>query len=55
MVPAVKLLIIIGISCTLAYPRGFKITKGAKKNPVHVCINGELGATWRTCELRYRA
>jgi hypothetical protein len=51
-----------GAQCTFTYPQGFavtnfklvKIKKKLRVRHVRVCTNGEFGATWRVCELRYR-
>lgn len=52
-----------GPQCTVTYPQGFTVTnyklvkvkKVVKVRRVQRCTNGELGATWRVCELRYHA
>ena len=49
-----KLLIIIGVSCTFAYPRGLKV-HGTKKHPITICTNGELQSTWGGCTPRWRS
>jgi hypothetical protein len=42
-----------GPSCTIEYPRGFKIPKGTKKKPLVLCTGGDLQSTWGTCVSRY--
>jgi hypothetical protein len=52
-----------GPQCTVAYPQGFNVTnyklvktkKGVRVLRMQRCMNGDLEATWRGCELRYHA
>lgn len=42
-----------GPSCTIQFPRGFKVAKGTKKKPLVICKNGDLQSTWGGCTSRY--
>jgi hypothetical protein len=45
-----------GPSCTIEYPRGFKIPKGTKKKPLVLCTGGDLQTTWgAVCVSRFNA
>jgi hypothetical protein len=45
-----------GPSCTIEYPRGFKIPKGTKKKPLVLCTGGDLQTTWGAiCVSRFNA
>jgi hypothetical protein len=45
-----------GPSCTIDYPRGFKVPKGTKKKPLKICTGGDLQTTWgAVCVSRFNA